>query len=91
MFFTNHFHERLFERRGIVLSKEEQHAIISQIKADILDNPPDTRVIEYDCKVNGNRFVICLDIVNQTLMTAYIQRRTGRKKFKKKIVPQLYD
>lgn len=90
--FTKHFHERLFERLGLVLYTEEQHQIITAISNDIKTHPPhqDEGHIEYECKTRGNRFVVAYNIQDDAIMTVYSPRkRIGRRKFKKKIAPKL--
>lgn len=78
--YTKHFHQRLFERCGIVLSAEEKQAVGEAVLLFMAQEPPQTSPFELEVVLHhrGETFVVVFNPVTHTLITAY--RRSRRRK-----------
>jgi hypothetical protein len=82
MFFTRHFHERVFERFGIALTGEE----LNKIQNGILktrDGLPFDEYEEFDVFLNHRSLYMLLVMRSGRIVTAHRNKKMGRKKFLK--------
>lgn len=77
--FTHHFYQRLFERCGIVLSREERKEISQTILVFMAAEPQQTKPLELEIVLRHRSeiFVVVYHPLNNVLMTAY--RRSRRR------------
>lgn len=91
--YTHHFHDQLFARFGIVLTKSERRKLMVAV-ANAADANPwvlEEDRVEMHCRWDdGRKFCAIYLPERRLLVTAVTAGRTGGQKFKKKVIPKLH-
>lgn len=73
--FSNHFHERLFQRCGIVLNDEEQALMLANIRQVLGAQPPGPKekAVEFEIRLphRHERFVAVFVVASNRIVTAH--------------------
>ncbi|NDD55559.1 hypothetical protein EBZ39_17125 [bacterium] len=82
--FSVHFHQRLLQRRGITLTKEELTEIAKGINREMVRWPErETEMFHVKLNHRNESFQIVYKPKDNSVITAIIKSRLGKHKYKK--------
>ncbi len=93
IYWSNHARIRMFERRGVQLSNEEEAAVIGVLQADHPNWPPAAQWAKVDLVMNGVNFAIFMrrNAASTWTITSVVTGRRQRFKTRMKKMRKLQE